>query len=92
MSRLTWSMFSGGMSKMMASLYTGLRVFFFMVVFFFFSLRPSQSRDTLTYGSVPMGAVGREGSVLSRCPQAPGAAEGWEPQTCCCSQMVAVGC
>lgn len=26
-------------------------MFFFMVVFFFFSLRPSQSKDTLTYGS-----------------------------------------
>ena len=56
-------------------------------VFFFFSLRPSQSSDTLTYGSVPMGAAGREGSMLSRCPRAPCVAEGWEPQTYCCSQM-----
>lgn len=51
MCRLTWSMLSGGMSKMMASLYVGFRVFFFMLVFFFFKRLPSHISDTLTYGS-----------------------------------------
>lgn len=47
----TLSMFSLGISKTRASLYVGLRVFFFMDVFLFFSLRPSQTRDAFTYGS-----------------------------------------
>jgi len=47
----TFSMFSLGISKTRASLYVGLRVFFFMDVFLFFSLRPSQTRDAFTYGS-----------------------------------------
>lgn len=36
---------------MIASLYTGLSVPFLVVVFRFFSLRPSQISDTFTYGS-----------------------------------------
>lgn len=51
MSRLIWSMFSGGTSNTMASLYTGFRVLRLVDVFLFFSLRPSHIRDTFTYGS-----------------------------------------
>lgn len=45
-------MFSGGTSKTMASLYTGFKVFLFVDVFLFFSLRPSHISETFTYGSV----------------------------------------
>lgn len=51
MCKLTWSIFSGGMSKIIASLYVGFNVFFFMEVFFFFKRLPSQISDTFTYGS-----------------------------------------
>lgn len=50
-SRLIWSMLSGGTSNTMASLYTGFRVLRLVDVFLFFSLRPSHIRDTFTYGS-----------------------------------------
>ena len=51
MSKLIWSMFSGGTSNTISSSYTGFRVFLLVDVFLFFSLRPSHIRDTFTYGS-----------------------------------------